>query len=370
MKTSQIKKLLTHEPTKREPIISSRLLNSGSTLLNKACTGKMLGAFPMGKYILLVGDSESGKTFLTLTCFAEACRSERFKDYRLIFDDSEDGAMMDKAMFFGSKVEDRVEPPAGTKDDPVASQTVEQFYDFVDDALNDGRPFIYVKDSENSLTSEAAIKKIGKQRKARQSDREEAGSYGDGKAIIHSSRLRIARNRLKETGSILIIISQTRDRIGFGAQFDPKTRSGGNALKFYADLEIWTKVKANITKTIKGKKRQQGIVAEVKVKKNRINGKKRTVLIPLYHTFGIDDVGSMIDYLVEEKHWKASGREGGFGDLDKKITAPEFRFQGSREQLVKQIEHKNQEKQLRLLVSKVWDDIEAASKVERKRRYT
>jgi hypothetical protein len=57
--------------------------------------------------------------------------------------------------------------------------------------------------------------------------------------------------------------------------------SGGNALKFFSDLELWMSVKGQITNTVRGVKRQQGIIAQVKIKKNRINGKLRTVLMPI-----------------------------------------------------------------------------------------
>ena len=61
---------------------------------------------------------------------------------------------------------------------------------------------------------------------------QEGGSYGTEKAKINSERLRPVVNALRKNGSILILISQSRDRIGFGAKFDPKTRGGGNAPTF------------------------------------------------------------------------------------------------------------------------------------------
>ena len=70
------------------------LLSTGSTLLNLACSENPFGGFLKGKYYLLVGDSDSGKTFLSMSCFAEAMIQKPFKNYRLIYDYVEDGMLM------------------------------------------------------------------------------------------------------------------------------------------------------------------------------------------------------------------------------------------------------------------------------------
>jgi hypothetical protein len=101
-------------------------------------------------------------------------------------------------------------------------------------------------------------------------------------------------------------------------------------------------------------------MAEVRVKKNHITGQKGKVQIPIYHTYGMDDVGACVDYLVEEAHWK-EGKSG--------ITAPEFEFSGSREKLIKLIEDEASEEDLRRLVFATWNDVQSALQLRRKRRY-
>ena len=64
-------------------------------------------------------------------------------------------------------------------------------------------------------------------------------------------------------------------------------------------------------------------------------------------------------YLVDEGRWSRDG----------KIKAPDFDMVGSREKLVALIEEKGLERDLRELVADVWDEIEEASEVKRKRRY-
>jgi len=334
-------------------------VGTGSTLLNLACSGRAFGGFAKGHYYLFVGDSSSGKTFDCLTCFAEAANNPAFDDYRLIYDDVEHGALMDFEKFFGKKTAERVEAPKVDKDgEPIYSTTAEDFYYNLDDALKEGKPFIYVLDSENALSSGSEESKFAEQKEAYEKGKDAAGSYGDGKAKTHSQNLRRICAALRDSKSILIIISQTRDNIGFG--FEKKTRSGGKALKFYATLEMWSSVEGKIKKTVAGKPRNIGVHTLIQVKKNRFTGKDRTASIDIYHSIGIDDVGANIDYLVEEKIWiNTKGR----------IKATDFSIEGSKEDIVSHVEQNGLEKKLSLLVARRWREIEEACTVERKKRY-
>ncbi len=342
-----------------EPPNLADMLGSGSTLLNLACTDTAFGCFVKGCYYIFVGDSSSGKTFLSLTCFAEAMLNKAFKDYRLIFDDVEGGAMMNFAKFFGERVAKRVEHPS--KNGP--SRTVEDFYDNIDNALIEadaGRPFIYVLDSQDALDSEYAEEKFNENKKARAKGNDTKGSFGDGKAKKHSENLRRVVGKLKQTGSILILISQTRDNIEMFS-FEKKTRSGGRALKFYTALEIWSSVMGKIKKQVAPKKYVKiGIESKLEVKKNRITGKDRIVEMNIFNSYGIDDIGACIDYLIENEHWKK---------VKGVVTADEFDFAGTRDQLVRHIEKDEGERELRVLVESVWNGIEKELQPKRKKRY-
>ena len=364
-KTEVIKAALRKQP-RLEKITPDRFLSSGSTLVNLACTGEPNAGFLRGHYYLIVGDSDSGKTFLSLTCFAEATINDNFSEFRLIYDAPEGGALMDLERFFGPSVAKRLESPEVKDGEAIHSQSIEEFYFHVDDALKMGKPFVYVLDSQDCLSSKAEEEKFKKtkgtyrkQRRGESVDKEK-GSYGDGKAKAHSSNLRRLMGKLRTSGSILIIINQTRDSFDM---FEKSTYSGGRALKFYATLQLWLSKAGALDRQIKGKKRQLGIVAKVRVKKNRVTGRDRTVLVPLYHSCGIDDIGGCIDYLVAEGVWDES---------DSTITAiglgPEF--SGKREALIQRIYADGAEEDLRDLVAVTWQDIEKACEVRRKSRYS
>jgi hypothetical protein len=315
--------------------------------LNLGATGRIAGCFVKGHYYWFVGDSTSGKSFLALTCFAEACINPNFDGYRIIYDNAEDGALMDIEKFFGKAVVDRIEPPAGTKEEPEFSETTEDFYFNIDDAVEGGVPFIYVLDSMDMLESNEDQDKFKEVKDARKKNKKVTGSFGMQKAKANSAYVRRIVRGCRDTGSIVIIISQTRDNVGYGSQYDPKRASGGRSLKFYATLEIWTSVKEKLKKTLRGKARKIGIRSKVQLKKNRITGKDRDVLVPIFYDRGIDDLESCIDFLLEEKHWTGT---------DSSINAPEFDFKGSKDKLVQRIENADEEIELRKLTAKVWND--------------
>jgi RecA/RadA recombinase len=365
-------------------ISSKDLLSTGSTLLNCAMSGKPDGGLIKGKYFFFVGDSGSAKTFITLTCLAEASINLNFKGYRLIHDNVEDGALMDFEHYFGNALKNRIEPPEKDKHgDPVYSSTIEELYFHIDDAIKKKTPFIYILDSMDSLSTEPEQEKFEEIKEAYIKGKKTTGSYGMDKAKTNSYYLRtVVLPGLKKTGSILLIISQTRDNVGFG--FEKRTRSGGRALRFYATCELWTSVKEKIKKSVRGQLRQIGVLCKIDIKKNRETGKERTVEIPVVNGIGIDDIGSCVDYLIEEKYWKkAKNSKGEEVETDEEATedegkkskkkaiySPEFSFTGSRDKLVEKIEIEGGEKQLRMLVGQVWNQIEEeCTLLNRKRRY-
>lgn len=273
---------------------------------------------------------------------------------------------MDFERFFGKVAAERIEPPRKTTDGvPIYSDTIQDLYYHLDDAKREGIPFIYVLDSMDALSSKEEQKKVQEQKKSHRKkvdqgkEEKVTGSFGDGKAKVNSSSLRQIMPYIRDSGSILIFISQTRDNLNTFA-LDKKTRSGGRSLTFYATLEMWSSQAGHIKKKVKEKDRELGIYSKIRIKKNRLVGKDRTVTIPIYHSLGIDDLGSCIDYLIEEDHWKKTNGT---------INAKEFETRGTREQLVRHIENNDLHRDLQDLVTEVWNEIEELCVVERKSRY-
>jgi len=343
------------------------LLGTGSTMLNLALSGKAHGGFPAGSLIYFVGDSSSGKTFFTLTCFAEAKNSPAFENYRLIFDNVENGALMDFEAFFGKKVAATIEPP-NYRDDGSSknSYLIEEMYANLDRILDESAkkkvPVIYVVDSLDALTSRQAEVKADETIKAVEKGTALPKSFGDGKAKYHSENLRRIVDKIERSQSIVIFISQTRDNVDGGMFEAQQIHAGGRALKFYASAQIWTSA-TDIKEEIKGKDRQIGIRVNLKVKKNRVSGKNWAVTVPLYWSYGIDDLGSCINFLLEEKVFEKVGNKVRV-DLDEED--PDVMYS---KDILKYVEANNLEDKVRERVQRAWDEIEAACRVDRKKRY-
>lgn len=326
-----------------------QFLNSGLTLVNCALTGDPFCGFKKGGYYNITGDSMTGKSIWTLQLFAEAANDPIFDDYSFQHDNPEDGVHLDVSEVFGEKTATRIEE--------YASETAEEMYSKMKKHMKSG-PTLGVVDSMDALTTLAELKKGDEIATAIEEGSTTTGIMSDGKAKVNSSNLRQMMKPLKDTGSFLFIISQTRDSVGTG--FNPKTRSGGRALRFYAQTEIWLSNKKTLKKTVKGIDREVGQVVEFAVKKTRHSSFKTKVEVQLLNDYGFDDIGSCVDWLIQNKHWS-----GG-----KKIKAPEFKGEYSRADLIAYIEEKEvRHEKLRTLVGKVWTEIRDAIRPDRKKRY-
>lgn len=361
MKTSKILKALAPS----EPAADSKLaVGTGCDVLNMHLTGTTAGGYRAGKYYAIVGDSSAGKTWLCFSAFAEAKHNPATSHYRLIYDPVEDGADFDVERYFGSRVAESIETPTGEPDG--CSFTAEDFGDNLLRAMktaeSTGVPFIYALDSLDALTSADDELKADEQRKAREKGTKATGSYGMSKAKRMKSILRHATSSdgLRKSGSILIILCQTIDNVGFG--FETKDRAGGNAVTFFATADMWLSIRKTLKEKVKGKDRPVGIETQVVIKKNRITGKKheKTGLV-IYHTVGIDNTGTSIDYLIDEGYWKKSGN----GVMPTGVADESM----GREALIQFIEENDLEGKLRLAVKRCYRQIAEAMVVVRKKRY-
>jgi RecA/RadA recombinase len=305
----------------------------------------------------IIGDSSSGKTVLALQTLAEMSIRERFNDYDLYFDDAEAANEFDVTALWGSKLSDRILPPAGTQKDPEHSKTIQDFQANVRRCVKTKRPFVYILDSLDALTSDEEIDKVDTAIHARETGKEVSGSYGMEKAKAISQMLRMLVADVKSTKSLVIIISQTRDNIDPRA-YTKKRRAGGQALRFYCCHEIWTTVAEKLREN--KYKQVMGIVCTAKLTKNKMTGKLRTVDFPIYYSYGIDDIGSCITFMKERKFWPV---QGGL------IKAKELNITANMPDLIRRIEDECLERKLRAAVGQAWSEMEKEIRVERKPRY-
>lgn len=344
-----------HSEKKVQEDHQSGYVPTGCSLLNLALSDKASGGFGLGKMTNIIGDRQSGKSLLALSLLAECAHSPAFDDYKLIYDDVEQACEFDIEKLFGRTTKERVEPPEYEDEIPLYSCTVQDFHANVVRHLKEGRPFIYILDSLDALDAEEDQKKADEMIKARETGREISGTYGMAKPKAMSWILRHVVSGIKKTKSALIIISQTRDNIS-PISFAKKTRSGGRALEFYCTHELWLAV----SKTIKKKDLPIGVFAKIKVTKNKLTGKSRQIEIPLYYSYGLDDIGASVNWLVQVGHWKKKGN---------KIDATELGLLAGQRRLIGEIESKDYMKELSSVVAKVWEERESSLSLDRKPKY-
>jgi len=350
---NQVKKR-AKKPIKKENNNCKNLIPSGSTLLNLACSDCYSGAFKLGRIVTIPGGSTAGKTLLMLTILAEICRLKRFDDYLLVYDDAEESLNFNISKLFGNKLEDRLQISNGS-----SSNTIQDFQNNILNLSKKNEPFIYVLDSLDSLSSDEELvkeyKKALAKAKSDDSIKEIKGSYKTEKAKIIGQVLRMVNGIIEDTKSSLFIIQQERARIGvsFGKAV---TTSGGKAPFYYSSHQVWL----NRIKTHKKRDRKIGTKVKAEVTKNKITGKEREITFDVFYDLGIDNIGSCVDFLINEGFWKK-----------KKMTvnATDLELEASRSKIIRAIEEQNLEKDLDRIVSKAWHEIENSLKLDRKPKY-
>jgi len=256
---------------------------SGSTLLDLVNGG----GWALGRSINIVGDQSTGKTLLGI----EACANFnklygksniRYNECEFAFDISyAESIGLPKGLSF---IHNR-----------FAEEFSNDLGNFLDERQDNKGPCLYVQDSYDGLSDiEEAERNI------------EEGAYHTKKARILHEIFRNKTSPMEKCLCTLIVISQTRDKIGvtFG---ETKTRSGGRALDFFPSQVVWLSEVGKIDRQVSGVKRPVGVKILARNKKNKIGRPFRRAEFQIYFEYGIDDELSMIDWLKTNKLGMANG---------------------------------------------------------------
>lgn len=351
------------EISREKTVVNVRdLYPSGSTLLNLACSDSHRGAFKLGTIVTLPGSSSSGKSMLAETALACGVYDPRFRDYALIRDDAEAAYSFDTCYLFGEGAGERIiEPPNG------CSNTIQQFTANILSLTKKEKPVVYVLDSLDSLSSDEELEKEMRKAlamaKSEEAAKKIAGSYGTEKAKILGQTLRMINQELERTRSLLFIVQQIRQKLNAMPFGSPWTTSGGEAPFFYSSHQVWL----NKTGSIKAKDRKIGTRVKAEVKKNKLNGKLRDCEFDIFYDLGVDNIGSMVDWMLKEKFWERKGGTVYAEGLGLEGTRPSTT--GATGTLVEQIEEQNLEGALSKLVAECWREIEDSLMLNRKPRF-
>lgn len=345
----------------------NKFLSTGSTMLNLAMSDSIRGGWPRGRVSTLPGQSAAGKTVEVLSTFSEACLNSDFDEYDLIYDDVERRCDFNLGKLFPPLL-DRLVTPSGMLyrdlcdhlEDSGISRTIQDLRNRMMLLKKAGKPFVYIADSLDSFSTDEELEKEMRRAlasaKSAEAANKIAGSFNAEKAKILGQILRMINDIVADTQSIFILTQQLRQKMNPMPGQSPFTTSGGESPYFYSTIRPWmSKVKSHKDQGCK-----IGVCSRVKMEKNSVTGKLRDVEFDIYYDMGIDDVGSMVSFLLDEKHWKAGSW----------VEAPEFDLkENGKDKLVRKIEDLNLETKLKRIVQQVWNEREEKLLLNRKSRY-
>lgn len=267
-------------------------VRSGSTMLDNA----LGGGWVLGRMTNIIGNSATGKTLLAIEAAANFARD--YPRGKIFFRERESAFDPGYAKAMGLPLS-RVD--FGPQSGPGYFDTVEGWHDDMLACIEKCRavpavgnkparaatPALYILDSFDSLSVKAEMaRKITD------------ASYGGDRAKKTSELFRRLIRDMEEVNLGLIIVSQIRDKIG--VLFGPKTgRMGGRALDFYATHIVELAHLKDLKRTRASVERIIGNQIKARVSKNKVSVPKRTAEFDILFGYGIDDLGSCMDWLME-----------------------------------------------------------------------
>lgn len=247
---------------------------TGSVGLDRALGG---GGLPQGRIVEIYGPEASGKTSLALHALAEV----QAKGGHAAFIDAEHALDPRYASALGVDLKRLLiaQPDCG-----------EQALEITETLVRSGAVSLIVVDSVAALVPRAELE----------------GEMGDAhmglQARLMSQAMRKLTGHTARTGTTIIFINQTRQKIGvvFGS---PEVTTGGNALKFYASIRIDVRRVA----TIKHGDEAIGNRVRAKVVKNKLAPPFREAEFEIVYGQGISTAGEVLDLGVDGGQIQRSG---------------------------------------------------------------
>lgn len=244
------------------------------------------GGLARGRIIELIGNPSGGKSTMALYFIAQVQKRGGVAAYI----DAEFCFSSDYAKKLGVDVNKLLlsQPSSG-----------EEALDIVENLIKSQEVGIIVVDSTAALVPEKEL----------------VGNIEDAQVAMQarllSKGLRKITGELAKAKTILIFISQMRDKLGFSFVGPSKDSTGGNAIKFYASVRL------KIDKIKMFKDKEEAVIGnrlKIEAVKNKVGRPFRSCEIDLLFSRGIDVVGDILDVAVSEGIVKKSGMTYTYGE--------------------------------------------------------
>lgn len=348
-------------------------LSTGCTLCDLALSGKgRSGGFARGRMINIVGDGSTGKTLLALEtaawCFynIKKVRSKIFppvKHIYIAFNNVEGVMDFPLESLFGPRFARAIEWIRISKVEALGRDIEKRV-----SHLRRGDFLLYINDSWDGIKPEEESERF----KA-EAEKNKAISDGYGlskQQYTHKFCRNIADSiygedymhgydyKLNQKDVTIIITSQTKQKINATPFEKDVYRTGGSAFNFWTHQVIWLYHAGRDVKERQKKKITRGVKVRAVVERNKVKSPWKEARFPIMFDYGIDNVGSMVDYYFgpQLKSYNASdlGEEEVFGRKDSFI---EFIYDNELED------------RLKSLVIRKWNEVEDSVKIKRKPKY-
>ena len=311
---------MAKETVKKVPYMSM-----GSDLFNLLVGGdKGVMGLPYGAILNLAGDKSSGKSFLKNEIIAANYHANGGDPDKFAWfsDDCESGDTFNTEALYGVNIRPidgegylrlgnkKVQDSATVED---MDAHVSLFLEHLDKLGNDAVG-IYAVDSLDGLSD--AVKEAMEGARLGQlktgNEVKDKGDYGmQIPKFLSQNFFRPKHKKLEDAHCSLIIVSQIRDKIdsmGYGQKWDV---SCGKALEFYCHTRIFLQTIAKLG--VDGRPIQKaddlvtGAYGKATTFKSKTPRPYRTIYYSVYFNYGIDNIGSNLDYLFDLR-----GKDGKF----------------------------------------------------------
>ena len=298
-------------------------VSTGCAMLDVAISNRPYGGLPVGRITEITGLEQSGKSLVSAHLLAETQKQGGVA----VLIDTETAVSREFLEAIGVDVSKLLY---------VTADSVEQIFDMTETIIEKVRETSKDKLVTIVVDSVAAASTTNELA----SDYKKDG-YATDKAIIISKAMRKITNMIGRQKISLVFTNQLRQKMNamFG---DPWTTSGGKALAFHASVRLRLKNMGQIKMKQGGQERTVGMKVRCQVVKNRMGPPLRSADFEIYFDRGIDNYGSWLGVMKDNKMVKQAGAWYTYVDTE---TGEEIKFQskdfilmmGEKEELREQI---------------------------------
>ena len=281
-------------------------VSTGCAMLDVAISNRPFGGLPVGRIVELTGLEQSGKSLVSAHLLAETQKQGGVA----VLIDTETAVSREFLEAIGVDVSKLLY---------VSADSVEQIFDMTETIIEKVRETS--KDKLVTIVTDSVA--------AASTQAELASDYGkDGyatdKAIIISKAMRKITNMIGRQKILLVYTNQLRQKMNAMPFGDPWTTSGGKALAFHASVRLRLKGAGQIKMKVGGQDKIVGMKVRCQVVKNRMGPPLRSTDFEIYFDRGIDNYGSWLKVMKDNKIVKQAGAWYTYTDTE---TGEELKFQ-------------------------------------------